>query len=108
LVLSLITEKFEGDVIGGIISPRKGHFNVFLWHCTGEEPDLRLRICSQLCRLLNLPIGVRIDYTAHTSMINVEDGGRQTIHYIYEEEGPVEMHLPPRHRGSDPKEEVPA
>jgi hypothetical protein len=35
---------------------------------------------------------VEVDYTAHSSMINIEDGGRQTIHYIYEEEGPVETH----------------
>jgi translation initiation factor 4E len=108
LVIALITEQFDADVIGGIISARRAHFNLFLWHCVGEDPGLRLKICGQLCGLINLPKGTRVDYTAHTSVINAGEGARQPIHYIYEEDGPTETQLPGRHKGPEQKEEAPA
>jgi len=101
LVLNLITGQFSPDVIGGIISARGPHFNILLWHQTAPDADLRRTICTQLCELLHLPQGVRIDYTAHNSVLNIGEGGKQTIHYILEEEGPVETEIPQRHRSSE-------
>jgi hypothetical protein len=105
LVVNLITGKFHSNVIGGIISARTPHFNVFIWHRAATDAELRVAICAQLCELLHLPQGVRIDYTAHNSVLNSADGDKQTVHYILEKGVPTETLIPQRPRSSGSKEE---
>lgn len=96
LALSLISEKLPKDVLGIIISARPKFFNIFVWHKTAANPELRMEICTKFCALLKLPVGLRIDYTAHNSVLHIDESGKQTAHYILEENGPVSTVLPAR------------
>ncbi|OHT05608.1 Eukaryotic translation initiation factor 4E-4 [Tritrichomonas foetus] len=98
LILALIGERFSPDVIGVIISSRAKFFNLHLWHQTATDADLRLKICKDFCDFLHLPKGIRIDYTAHNTVIHIADNGKQTIHYILQDEGPVDKILPTKNQ----------
>lgn len=96
LILALIGERFPKDVIGIIISARKGFFHLNLWHQTATDANLRLQICTDFCNFLHLPKGIRIDFTAHNTVLHIADNGKETIHYFLQDEGPVDTIIPPK------------
>jgi hypothetical protein len=108
LIVGLVTRQFDPDVLGVIISARSGFYNLLVWHATARDADLRIVIARQVCEFLHLPIGIRIDFTAHNSVSRIADDGKKTIHYVLEEGGPVETALPGRKRHDSKGEEQPA
>ncbi|KAH0792700.1 Eukaryotic initiation factor 4E family protein [Histomonas meleagridis] len=99
LVLALIGERLPEDVIGILISCRQKFFNISVWHKTADDENLRQEICSKFCECIHLPLQTRIDYTKHNSVISSEEnsGGKQTVHYILQKEGPVRQDIKPPH-----------
>jgi translation initiation factor 4E len=105
LLVGLVTGQFDHDVLGVIISARSGFYNLLIWHATATNPDLRVLIARQVCDFLHLPIGIRIDFTAHHAVFRIADDGKKTVHYILEEGGPVETTLQPGRKRHDSKGE---
>ena len=96
LCTNLVCENFDPDVVGAIISAKNRYYNIHLWHKTADNEELRMKICKEFCELLKFPIGLRIDYTSHKSVLNSGETGKQTIHFILELEGPVVTAIPGR------------
>lgn len=106
LVLALISEKLPSDVIGVLISARSKFFNVSIWQKNADNEELRLEICKKFCECLNLPLNTRIDYTKHNSVINSEsNNGKQAIHYLLKEDGPVVQEFQNKHKEEEHKDE---
>ena len=96
LCTNLVCGNMDPDVIGAIISAKQHYFNIYVWHQTASEEELRMRICRQFCELLHLPIGIRIDYTSHQNVLNSHEGDKHTIHLILEVSGPEVTEIPTR------------
>lgn len=106
LLLALISEKLPSDVIGILISARSKFFNISIWQKSADNEELRLEICRTFCECLNLPLNARIDYTKHNSVINSEsNNGKQTIHYLLKEGGPVVQEFQNKQKDVEKKEE---
>lgn len=97
MLTNLICENFDADVSGVVFSAKAKYCGVNIWHRTATE-ELRSTICEQLCNLLKLPIGTRIDYVTNKSIM---EESKETVHFIIEENGPVLNDL----YGNDEKKE---
>jgi len=87
LVLGLIGEQMSSDVVGVIASPRQKYDLIYLWNKTSNDPNLRLQICAEISRLLELPNRTRIEYSPFASN---NTNSKSTVQYVIEASGPVE------------------
>lgn len=96
LCTNLVCGNMDPDVVGAIISAKQNYYNIYFWHQTAGDEELRMRICSQFCTLLHLPIGIRIDYTSHQNVLSSGEGDKHTVHLIWEVSGPEPIDIPSR------------
>ena len=88
LVLAMIGNQLPSTIIGATVSSKKTFDNISIWHTDmGFDITPREEFCLSFCNLMNLPFGIRIDYTTHESVINKSpENKKNASHYSIKEE----------------------
>jgi hypothetical protein len=62
---------------------------VSVWHQTAQDEELRMEICRELQKTLNLPMKTKIDYLSFEEMMKPSNVPTNGIQYWLEAEGPI-------------------
>jgi translation initiation factor 4E len=100
LITGLVVGQFNPSVLGAVISARQGHFKLLIWYSNAQDIELRRQICREICEIVKLPVGIRLDCTAHNTIVKLSEHGDRAIHFILEGGGPVETRIINKYRGS--------
>ena len=99
LVLAMIGGQLRTSVIGAILSSKPKYDNISIWHQDiGNSDEERKALCEEFSNILGLPVGIRVDYTSHESVISKSPESRKNaVHYTLKEDC-VESYTPNRFR----------
>jgi len=81
LIIALIGEQFPVDVLGAVVSVRFNDDIISLWNRTGNDSEIRHKICCDICSALELPPDTKLEYKLHKESLNDHSSFRNTVIY---------------------------